>query len=179
MQELLSTPISRLKTLARVGVSTTFQFGTDDPLREYGALRDVHPETLLLYDPGTHRSSPLYPQERDLFPSDFGSRLEKAIVSDRCSVNNWGCQPDRFTTDLSYPLAISDTTNAVSYRASFEPEGFTIVKRRSAAANGTTTITPMGSSCNPLVGVNSLSTTSSKSLALTPCRHSFPPEMIE
>jgi hypothetical protein len=44
---------------------------------------DVHPWTLLLYDPGTQRSSPLYPRERDPFPSDFCSRLEKAIASIR------------------------------------------------------------------------------------------------
>ena len=87
-----------------------------------------------LYDPGTHRSSPLYQQERDPFASDFSSRLEKAIVSGGCRVNNWGCQADRFTTNLSYPLAISDTTNAVSFRASFEPEGF--IDREEAEHSG-------------------------------------------
>jgi hypothetical protein len=70
--------------------------------------------------------------------------LEKAIVSDRCRVNNWRCLPDRITTDLSYPLAIRDTTNAVSLRV--EPQGF--IDREEAERNGnaTTTIKPMCSS---------------------------------
>jgi hypothetical protein len=131
---------------------------------------------LLLYDPGTHRSSPLYLQERDPFPPDFSSRLGKAIVSSRRRVNNWGWQPGRFTTDLSYPLAITETTNAVSCRASFEPEGF--IDREQAERSGKWYDDDYAyvSQLKPFRGREFLYLRpQAKKLALIACRHSFRP----
>ena len=84
-------------------------------------------------------------------------------------MNNWGCQPDRFTSDLSYPLAISDTTNAASCRASFEPEGF--IDREESERSGKWYDDDYVDvfQLKPFVGVNSLSTTSrSKRYFATP-----------
>ena len=120
--------------------------GTDDPLREYGALRRRPFRDFASLRSRNASLVALSLRERHPFRWDFSSRLERAIVSDRCRVNHWGCQTDRITTDLSYPLAIPETTNAVSLRASLEPEGFIDREEAERSGNGTTTIKPMCSS---------------------------------
>ncbi|HXZ81855.1 MAG TPA: hypothetical protein VEG30_18145 [Terriglobales bacterium] len=85
---------------------------------------DVHPETLWLYDPATHKSEQLYPQKNDPLRGAFSTRLEKVIDEKRCMHNNWGCDPDRFTSDLVYPIEVNDQTQSLAFHVRFEPEGF-------------------------------------------------------
>jgi len=84
---------------------------------------DIHPETLWIYDPLTHRSRQLYPQEDDPFRKDFSSRLAKVIDVDKCRKNNWACQADRFTTDIG-DIEVNDENNSVAFVTTFDTEGF-------------------------------------------------------
>ena len=84
---------------------------------------DVHPETLWLYDPDTRESKQLYPQPHDPFSDAFSTRLERVINNDRCRVRNWGCDPQRFTSDLA-SLEINDDAHSLAAQIRFEPEGF-------------------------------------------------------
>lgn len=116
------------------GVSATFRSGLVVADGNMVHFADVHPQTLYLYDPDTHKAQPLYPQEHDPFRDNFSARLEKAVDQNLCGKNNWGCMTDRFTTNLSYPIEINDDTGSVAFRASFEPEGF--LEREAAEASG-------------------------------------------
>lgn len=116
------------------GVSATFRSGLVLADGNMVHFADVHPQTLYLYEPATHKAQPLYPQEVDPFRDDFSARLEKVVDQNRCMKNNWGCQTERFTVDLSYPIEINDDTNSIAFRASFEPEGF--LDREQAEASG-------------------------------------------
>ncbi len=106
------------------GVAATFRSGLIVVDGNMVHFADVHPQTLYLYEPATHKEQPLYPQEYDPFRNDFSARLEKEIDQNRCRTNNWGCMTDQFTTSLSYPIDINDDTRSIAFRASFEPEGF-------------------------------------------------------
>ena len=83
----------------------------------------VHPTTLLLYDPVTHKTQRLYPQKDDPFRDAFSVRLERVIDQKQCAENNWSCKPDEFTTDISYPIEVNDETNSLAFRIAFETEG--------------------------------------------------------
>jgi hypothetical protein len=97
-------------------------------------LASVHPETLHLYDPVTHKSQQLYPQKNDPFRDAFSTRLEKVIDRKRCAENNWSCEPNDFTTDIKYPIEVNDETNALAFRIDFETEG--ILTREQAESSG-------------------------------------------
>jgi hypothetical protein len=116
------------------GIAETFRSGLVVADGNMVHFADVHPQTLYLYEPATHKAQPLYPQEHDPFRDDFSARLEKTVDQNLCRKNNWGCQTDQFTTDLSYPPEINDDTGSIAFRASFEPEGF--LERDAAEASG-------------------------------------------
>ena len=84
---------------------------------------DVHPETLWLYDPETHESQQLYPEQDDPFRTAFSDRLAKVINNDQCRIKNWGCDPQDFTTELG-DVDVNDTTHSVAVQVTFESEGF-------------------------------------------------------
>jgi len=102
---------------------------------------DLHPQTLYLYDLHSRQASPLYPQAHDAFREDFSRRLKAAIVEDQCRKNNWGCQTERFTTHLSYPIEINNETQAIAFRASFDPEDSCRARKRNGVEPGTTMTT--------------------------------------
>ena len=106
------------------GVWNTFSSGLAIVDGHLVHFADVHPQTLYLYDLHSRQASPLYPQAHDAFREDFSRRLKTAIVEDQCRKNNWGCQTELFTTHLSYPIEINNETQAIAFRASFDPEGF-------------------------------------------------------
>jgi hypothetical protein len=116
------------------GVAATFRSGLVVVDGNMIHFADVHPQTLYLYEPATHKARPLYPQQHDPFRDDFSARLEETIDQNLCRTNNWGCMTDRFTTNLSYPIEINDDTGSIAFRASFEPEGF--LDRKAVEASG-------------------------------------------
>ena len=85
---------------------------------------DVHPAPLWLYDPATHKSQQLYPQKNDSLRGAFSARLSKVIDETRCRENNWACNPERFTSNVDYPLVINDDTQSLAFKVRFQPEGF-------------------------------------------------------
>lgn len=85
---------------------------------------DVHPETLWLYDTRTKSKLQLYPQPHDLFREEFSSELEKVIQPKLCAKNNWACEPDRFSSDLTIPLTVNPATNSFAVHVTFTPEGY-------------------------------------------------------
>lgn len=84
----------------------------------------VHPETLWLYDPGTRTSKQIYPQTDDPLRNAYSARLVKAINENQCRVNNWSCNPEEFTSDIRFPIAVNNETGSVAFRVTFETEGF-------------------------------------------------------
>jgi hypothetical protein len=56
------------------------------------------------------------------------------INQDRCRINNWTCDPRRFTSYNESPIVVSDETNSLAFRVTFEPEGF--VDREEAENSG-------------------------------------------
>ena len=55
---------------------------------------------------------------------NFSAKLEKVINQDRCRENNWSCDPERFTSDLDYPMTVDDRTKSLAFGVRFSPEGF-------------------------------------------------------
>jgi hypothetical protein len=94
---------------------------------------DLHPETLLIYDPITHESQQLYPPEEDPFRRDFSARLARAIDRKQCAANNWACNPERFASVIG-PGEVNDETQSLAFRVDFSPEGF--VLREEAEESG-------------------------------------------
>jgi len=83
----------------------------------------VHPERLFLYDPVGRKIEQIYPQQNDRLRDGFSSRLEKIINLQRCATNNCACDPKEFTSVVS-SVVVNDQTQALAFRADFEPEGF-------------------------------------------------------
>jgi len=94
---------------------------------------DVHPETLWLYDPATQKSTQLYPQKNDPLRDAFSTRLERVINEKRCMQNNWGCNPERFSTEFR-SVQVNDDTHSLALHVTFEPEGF--LSREESEDNG-------------------------------------------
>ena len=84
---------------------------------------DIHPETLWVYDPVSRESYQLYPQKDDPFRKDFSSRLAKVVDLNKCRKNNWACQADKFTSDIS-DIEINDGNNSVAFVTTLRTEGF-------------------------------------------------------
>jgi hypothetical protein len=94
----------------------------------------VHPPTLFLYDPVTHKSQQLYPPKDDPFRNDFRRRLEQAIDQKRCAEHNWPCDPAEFTTNISSPMEVNNETKSLAFEATYSMEGF--LTREEAESGG-------------------------------------------
>lgn len=93
----------------------------------------VHPETLFLYDPIEQKSRQIYPQKADPFRKNFSTRLADFIDQKKCAENNWSCDPNKFTIDIS-DIQVNDQAESLAFRADFETEG--MIDQQAAESSG-------------------------------------------